>query len=141
MFLTLLVCLLGISTPALSEQHTVDSADKDLEAIVDELDIVLDSFFFLLDEQDLDVFLKGVRHAARARLLLEQYLGEEVDDLTSRNNNDDLIYELKLIAKRVDDLSAWAGREIWRQDFDDKQQAILRLSEMENMVKSLKKSL
>ena len=141
MLSTLLVCLLGLAASAFSEHTVVDPPDKELEVIISELDIVLDCFYFLLDEQDLDVFITGVRHAARARLLLEQYLGEGVNDLARETNGDDGTYHLKLIAKRVEDLSGWAGREIWRQDFDDKQRAILRLSEMEEMVKSLKKSL
>ena len=40
---------------------------QELEIIINELDLALDNFFSLLGEQDLDVFVAGVRHAARAR--------------------------------------------------------------------------
>ena len=115
---------------------------QELELIIDELDLALDSFFSLLDEQDLDVFIAGVRHAARARLLLEQHLGANIDNLTieaQQANPEE--FQLRLIAKRASDLAGDAGRELWRQDYDDMQQALTRLSELDNMVKGLKRSI
>ena len=137
---SLLISLLIIAAnPLVSQYDEVPSPDE-LEVIIHELDQTLDHFFLLLDNQSLDTFIAGVRHASRSRLLLEQFLGEDIDDLgyLAAPNEDEQL--LRLIAKRVQDLSGDAGRELWRQDFDDKQWALLRLSELENMVKSLKKS-
>ena len=118
------------------------SGRHELQIIMDELDLALNSFFSLLDEQDLDVFVAGVRHAARARLLLEQHLGEDIDDLSSdaRQANPEE-FQLRLIAKRAAELAGEAGRELWRQDYYDKQWAMMRLTELDNMVKGLKKSI
>lgn len=115
---------------------------QELQIIIVELDLALDSFYALLDEQKLDVFIAGVRHAARARLLLEQHLGEGIDDLSFKARQaDPEAFQLRLIAKRASDLAGEAGRELWRQDYDDKQWAMLRLTELDNMVKALKQSI
>ena len=113
---------------------------QDMDAIITELDLTLDHFFLLLDDESLDTFIAGVRHASRAGLLLEQKLGEKLDDLNFDSSATEQEYVLKLIAKRVKDLSGEAGRELWRQDYEDKQWALLRLSELENLVKGLKKT-
>lgn len=116
------------------------SQTEELEIIIVELDLTLDNFFALIDDQDLDIFIAGVRHAARARLLLEQLLGEQIDNLNYYTaNTSEEEYQLRQIAKRAQELSGNAGRELWRQDHDDKQWALLRLSELENMVKHLKR--
>ena len=136
---TLLISLLLIPAFFHTLQPVETPQSTELEIIIDELDLALDSFFSLLDEEDLDVFISGVRHASRARLLLEQYLGEDIDDLSREAYAADRDeYRLRQIAKRASDLSGDAGREIWRQDFEDKQAALLRLSELEHMVKYLK---
>ena len=135
-----LISLLLIPSFYQALQSDEASRPQELEIIINELDLALDSFFSLLDEQDLDVFIAGVRHAARARLLLEQHPGEEIDDLSfEAQQADPEEFRLRLIAKRASDLAGDAGRELWRQDYDDKQWALLRLSELDNMVKGLRK--
>ncbi len=113
----------------------VQPATDDLEQIVVELDLTLDHFFDLLDAQDLETYIAGVRHAARARLLLEQYLGEEIDNF-AYDVVDQQTYRLRLIASRARALSNEAGRELWRDPRHT--DSLLRLSELENMVKHLK---
>ncbi len=139
---SILICLLLFPLNYHSAEPGEYPKGTEIEIIIDELDLALDSFFALLDEQDLDVFVAGVRHAARARLLLEQHLGEGVDDLSAEaHQSNPEVFQLRLIAKRASDLAGDAGRELWRQDHDDKQWALLRLSELDNMVKGLKKSI
>ena len=137
---SLLISLLIITANPLISQDDEAPPPDDLEVIIHELDQTLDHFFLLLDDQSLDTFIAGVKHASRARLLLEQFLGEEIDDLGHLSAPSEQEKLLRLIAKRAQDLSGDAGRELWRQDFDDKQWALLRLSELENMVKWLKKT-
>ena len=128
--------------PSFLQVPQSDNQDPELAVIIDELDQALDSFFSLLDEQDLDVFISGVNHAARARLLLEQYLGEEIDDLSLEAQHvNPKEFQLRLIAKRASELTGDAGKELWILDYDRKQWALLRLSELENLVKGLKTSI
>ena len=139
---SILISLLLIPSFYQAVQSDEAPGPLEIEIIIDELDLALDNFFSLLDEQDLDVYVAGVRHAARARLLLEQHLGEEIDDLSweaSKENREE--FQLHLIARRASDLSGEAGRKIWEKDYDDKQWALLRLSELEHMVKNLTKSI
>ncbi|MEM8484524.1 MAG: hypothetical protein AAF564_03195 [Bacteroidota bacterium] len=110
-------------------------ADDELQEIIVELDLTLDYFFELLDGQDLETYIAGVRHAARARLLLEQYLGEYIDNY-AYNEPDRQTYRLRLMASRAQALSDEAGRELWRNPRHT--ESLLRLSELEVMVKSLK---
>ena len=112
--------------------------NTDLQSVIVELDQTLDNFFALQLKGDLELFVAGVRHAARARLLLEQMLGEDIDQL-GMDESGDTDYRLRLIAKRVQDLSGNAGKELWIQDVDNKQAAMLRLSELEVMVQHLKR--
>lgn len=124
--------------PSFSLAQSDSVEDEELYAIIEELELTLDNFFALQQEEDLDLFIAGVRHAARARLLLEQLLGEDIDQTGSRASTPAEDYNLKLIARRVQDLSGELGKELWRQDFEDKQTALLRLSELENLTKGLK---
>ena len=113
----------------------------ELDSIIEELDLALDKFWTPQDDHDLDVFIAGVRHAARARLLLEQLLGEDIDDLSRESlPANSVAYRLRLIAKRAAELSGDVARELWRRDHDDLQTALLRLSELDAMVNSLKKT-
>jgi|GEM_PF-5500961 len=139
MYSLLISLLMVTANPIISPRDEVPPPD-DLEVIIHELDQTLDHFFLLLDNQSLDTFIAGVRHASRARLLLEQFLGEDIDNLGHLSAPNEQEQLLRSIAKRAQDLSGDAGRELWRQDFDDKQWALLRLSELENMVKWLKKT-
>ncbi len=91
-------------------------------------------FFDYIENHELESYVAGIRHASRARLLLEQYLGEDIDNF-SRQDAEELNYSLRLIAKRVDDLSGEAGRELWRDPRDTK--ALLRLSELHQFAKNL----
>lgn len=121
MFTLLLSAILAIGMflyPDADSRHVAQNAE--LEAIAAELDLALDNFWALLDDQELDLFVAGVRHAARARLLLELRLGDNIDNVgLSAATIDPQELRLRLIARRASDLSAAYGRELWRQDYDD----------------------
>lgn len=138
LFISLFLFSFSIISVHLNPERTYD--DQKLRDIITELDLTLDNFFALQQEEDLDLFIAGVRHAARARLLLEQLLGDQIENLNVQTDSETTARkELQLIALRVQDLSGALGKELWRQDFEDKQAALLRLSELENLVKGLKK--
>ena len=130
--------LLFSSGRAQADQETVDPLL--LQALV-ELDVSSEAFFTLLDTQDITQFVGGIKHAARGRILLEQYLGEDIEDVSweAAQENQDIVH-LRLIAKHAEDLSGWAAEDLWRMDYDTKNAALLRLSEMDHMVKAAKKS-
>lgn len=48
-----------------------------------EIEMALDEYYLLVDDRDLELFVSAVTHAARGRLLLEQFLGENTDNYSA----------------------------------------------------------
>jgi len=83
---TLLVSLLvigGFSPQVMPDFHTDDAQSPQPDPVVQalhELELALDAYFELLDQKSVIRYTEAVAHSARGRILLEQYLGDDVDN-------------------------------------------------------------
>ena len=83
---TLLVPLLvigGFSPQIMPDSHADEARSPQPDPVVQalhEFELALDAFFELLDEKSVIRFTEAVAHSARGRILLEQYLGDDIDN-------------------------------------------------------------
>lgn len=122
------------SEEALAESELVAHA-------LEEIDLSLDAYFQLIDEEDLLLFVTAVNHAARGRLLLEQYLGEDMDNVSTELLQEDYLrFELAAIARHAKQFSGEEAREMWRRDhaYDHFENAKMKLAEWDVRVKAIR---
>ena len=141
--LCLFLCVVSVATVRAQQNETLSESALVANAL-QEIDLSLDAYFQLIDDEDLLLFVTAVSHAARGRLLLEQYLGEDVDSLSSKLLvKDPIRFDLVLVAKYAKLFTGEEAREMWRRDhaFDSFENAKQKLAEWDVHVKALKKQL
>ena len=142
--LLLLLCNCLNSGEGAPEQHRAAASappDALVAAAIVEIESSLDAYFQLIDEKKLDHFLSGVRHAARGRLLLEQYLGADTDNYSFElARRDEFRHGLIMIASHAKKFTGEEARDMWLQDPSHDYYSIAkqRLVELDVMVKGLK---
>ena len=121
--------------------EAVVQADLLREAIA-EVDLALDAYFALIDDDRLALFVEAVSHAARGRVLLERYLGEtDVGWTYALAQEDDFRGEVATIALYAGKFTGAEAQEMWRRDyaFDAFPKAKQRLAEWDVTVKGFKR--
>ena len=145
--LLLLFGAMASAVNAQAQRSTPDAAVAESMLVgqaLEEIDLSLSAYFQLIDEEDLLLFVTAVSHAARGRLLLEQYLGEDIDNFSLAVDEDDgFRYSLILIANHAKKFTGEEAREMWRRDhaFDNFENAKMELATWDVMVQGLKKQL
>ncbi len=146
--LILLFGLMAVAIEAQAQHHPADAdvAQSELVAqALDEIDLSLNAYFQLIDEEDLLLFVTAVSHAARGRLLLEQYLGDDVDAHYSSKSDSTygLRHSLQDIARYAKKFTGEEAREMWRRDhaFDHFENAKMELAVWDVTVQGMKKQL
>lgn len=146
--MTRLLAILSFVLWAISIDHTPPSSsnvsayaptEEEIRKVIVELDLSLDAFFELLDNDDIRLLAAGIRHAARARVLLEGMLGDNIDIVSRELLMDDPdTYHLRMTARLSADLAGDIGIELWIKDLDYVDNAKLRLVELDGMFRILK---